>query len=114
MKRGISIGLDIGSNSVGSAWVDEDQQYIEVGCSVFPAGVEDSETGRGAPKNQSRREKRSARRNISRRASRKRAMRKFLIREGFLPRERAEAKLLLEQDPWQLRAIATQESVSPH
>ena len=112
--RGVTIGLDIGSNSVGSAWVDEDKEFIEVGCSVFPAGVEDSEQGRGAPKNQTRREKRSARRNISRRSSRKRKLRRFLIREGLLPGDRKSADELFREDPWQLRHKALTKQVSPH
>ncbi len=114
MGRGVTIGLDVGSNSVGSAWVDEDQEIIEVGCSVFPAGVEDSDKGRGAPKNQSRREKRSARRSISRRSNRKRKLRKFLICEGFLPRDRTAAEELLREDPWRLRRLALSEPLSPH
>lgn len=112
--RGVTIGLDIGSNSVGSAWVDEDKEIIEVGCSVFPAGVDDTGDGRGAPKNQARREKRSARRNISRRSSRKRKLRRFLIHAGLLPRERAAAEALLQQDPWELRRSAISEPLTPH
>ncbi|TWT67837.1 type II CRISPR RNA-guided endonuclease Cas9 [Crateriforma conspicua] len=114
MKRGVTIGLDIGSNSVGSAWVDEDKHEIEVGCSVFPAGVEDSDKGRGAPKNQDRRQKRSARRSIARRSQRKRNLRKFLIEVGLLPRDRESAETLFRQDPWQLRRIALTESLTPH
>ncbi|MBB3207444.1 CRISPR-associated endonuclease Csn1 [Rhodopirellula rubra] len=114
MKRGVTIGLDIGSNSVGSAWVDEDKQEIEVGCSVFPAGVEDSDKGRGAPKNQDRRQKRSARRNIARRSQRKRNLRKFLIEVGLLPRDRESAEALFRQDPWQVRRLGLTESLTPH
>lgn len=38
------LGLDIGSNSVGSAWVDTDKKLIRMGDSVFPAGIEESDT----------------------------------------------------------------------
>ena len=54
----ISLGLDIGTNSVGSAWVDTKKKDIQLGVTIFPAGVEDSDTKRGDPKNQKRREKR--------------------------------------------------------
>ena len=77
------LGLDIGSNSVGSAGIDTDKQLIQMGVSVFPAGIEESDTKRGAPKNQSRRTKRShnatlrslriqSRRHTSRRRKRQR------------------------------------------
>ena len=52
------LGLDIGTNSVGSAWIDTDSKTIAMGVSVFPAGVEDSGDKRGEPKNQARRRQR--------------------------------------------------------
>ena len=39
----VSLGLDIGSNSVGAAWVDTDKQLIRMGVGVFPAGVDETE-----------------------------------------------------------------------
>ena len=39
----ISLGLDIGTNSVGSAWVDTKKKDIQLGVTIFPAGVEDSD-----------------------------------------------------------------------
>ena len=76
------LGLDIGTNSVGSAWVDTDARTIRMGVSVFPAGVEQSEDKRGAPKNQARRSKRSLRRSIHRRALRKWRLRELLVQVG--------------------------------
>ena len=58
----VSLGLDIGSNSVGSAWVDSELHEIHLAASVFPAGVDEQEDKRGAPKNQARRQTRSQRR----------------------------------------------------
>ena len=83
----VRLGLDIGSNSVGSAWIDTESGDITMGVSVFPAGVEDRETKRGAPWNQKRREKRSQRRSIHRRAERKKRLRALLTEEGLLPEE---------------------------
>ena len=48
----VLLGLDIGTNSVGSAWVDTDREEVHLGVSVFPAGVDEQETRRGDPKNQ--------------------------------------------------------------
>jgi CRISPR-associated endonuclease Csn1 len=98
------LGLDIGSNSVGSVWVDTDKKLIQMGDSVFPAGIEESDTKRGAPKNQARREKRSQRRSIERRAERKHQIRTFLLKRGWMPREgEREKKWLEESNPWVLR-----------
>jgi CRISPR-associated endonuclease Csn1 len=70
----ISLGLDIGSNSVGSAWVDTETRIVEMAVSVFPAGVEESEAKRGNPVNQKRRAKRQQRRSLARRSRRKRRL----------------------------------------
>ncbi len=108
------LGLDIGSNSVGSAWIDTDRELIDVGVSVFPAGVEESDSGRGAPKNQERRSKRSLRRSLARRSARKRKLRMFLTDQGFLPSDRRQLQHLMNTDAWQLRRKALAEPLSPH
>jgi CRISPR/Cas system Type II protein with McrA/HNH and RuvC-like nuclease domain len=79
----ITLGLDIGSNSVGSAWVDTDAKTIHLGVSVFPAGVDETDTKRGAPLGRKRREKRSQRRSIARRAERKHRLRRLLTEVGL-------------------------------
>ncbi len=56
-----------------------------MGVSVFPAGVDETDTKRGAPKNQKRRETRSQRRGLARRALRKRRLRNILAAAGLLP-----------------------------
>ena len=96
------LGLDIGSNSVGSAWVDTEKHEVKLGVSVFPAGVEETETERGAPKNQKRRNKRSQRRSIHRRAQRKRRLCNLLTDAGFLPIDLNERKLLFAYSVWPL------------
>jgi CRISPR-associated endonuclease Csn1 len=109
----VSLGLDIGTNSVGSAWVDTDAMLVRPAVSVFPAGVEEKEEGRGAPKNQQRRQKRSLRRSLARRSARKRHLRAFLVKVGLLPSESAAMQELLAQDPWQLRRRALDEPITP-
>ena len=96
----ITLGLDIGSNSVGSAWIDTENKTIELGDSVFPAGVDEQENKRGAPKNQDRREKRSQRRNLARRAERKRRLRKLLVQTGLLPEDPEDLRKLLDANRW--------------
>lgn len=110
----ITLGLDVGSNSVGSAWIDTNRGHIDLGVSVFPAGVEQSPGKRGAPLNQHRREKRQLRRTIARRAERKRLLKKALIEAGLLPAEPLALEALLSEDPWQLRRKALHEALTPH
>lgn len=104
----ISLGLDIGSNSVGSAWVDFDEnQYLlhelQPGVGIFPAGVDEQENKRGEPKNLSRRQKRQQRRNLARRARRKHRLRQLLTEVGLLPTDLNALNLLMGLNPWHLR-----------
>ena len=107
----ISLGLDIGSNSVGSAWVDTDKKQIVMGVSVFPAGVEDSKDKRGAPKNAARRMARRSRITLSRRAERKGRLRQRLIKAGLLPQD---SSALMKMNPWELRSKALSEPLTAH
>lgn len=109
-----SLGLDIGSNSVGSAWVDLVGRHIDLAVSVFPAGVDERDEKRGEPKNLKRRQKRSLRRSLTRRASRKRKLRLFLCEHGLLPSDAATLKHLFAEDPWALRRNGLDIELTPH
>ncbi|HCO27107.1 MAG: type II CRISPR RNA-guided endonuclease Cas9 [Gimesia sp.] len=118
----ISLGLDIGTNSVGSAWVDTKKKDIQLGVTIFPAGVEDSDTKRGDPKNQKRREKRSQRRSIARKAKRKRQLRKTLVDLKLLPATAEEQTAMFHPenvetakswDPWKLRVEGLSRELTP-
>jgi len=106
------LGLDIGTNSVGSAWVDTDQHAVRMGVSVFPAGVEESDTKRGAPKNQLRRAYRSQRKNTARRAQRKHQMRAWLRENGWMPADEIAYKEWIQLNPWILRAEGLHRALS--
>ena len=110
----VILGLDIGTNSVGSAWVDTRRRFIKFGVSVFPAGVEESDEKRGAPKNQARRQTRSQRRSIGRGARRKHHLRKVLTRSGLLPQDPHKLSELFRLNPWTLRCEALCQPLTPH
>lgn len=110
----ITLGLDIGSNSVGSAWIDTDQKIVQLGVGIFPAGVDETDTKRGSPINQKRREKRSQRRSIARRAKRKHQLRKRLTEASLLPADSNELAALLDTNPWELRRKALNDPLTPH
>ena len=109
------LGFDIGSNSVGSAWIDTHTGEITTGVSIFPAGVDESDDKRGDPKNAKRRMTRRTRITLRRRAQRKRELRLKLIDVGLLPPTADEFKRLLETtDPWELRRRCLDEPVTAH
>lgn len=110
----ITLGLDIGSNSVGSAWADWEEKHIHTAASIFPAGVDEKDDKRGAPLNQARRQTRQQRRNIARRQKRKAHLTRFLIEQNFLPRDAAAYQSVLDAEPWALRRRALDEAISPH
>lgn len=110
-----TVGLDVGSNSLGWAIVAEGSHAIlAMGVRIFPEGVNRDKQGTEIPKNQARREARGARRQIARRALRKRVMRTALREAGLWPTDHAEEARLLTLDPYALRAKGLDDALSPH
>ncbi|MBI1338355.1 MAG: hypothetical protein GC164_15540 [Phycisphaera sp.] len=111
----ITLGLDIGSNSVGSAWLDSATGDLTTGISIFPAGVDESDDKRGEPKNAKRRMTRRTRITLARRAQRKHLLRSALVEAGLLPSDEAGFKSLLDStDPWALRRKGLYEALTPY
>lgn len=99
----VTLGLDIGSNSVGWALIDEAAgKMLGIGVRVFPEGVDRDTSGAEHPKNEQRRIVRGHRRQIARRARRKAAVRKALIDVGWWTGESVEA--IASTDPYELRS----------
>lgn len=114
MGDSVLLGLDIGSNSVGSAWIDLDAQTVDMGVGIFPAGVEETQSKRGAPLNQDRRMKRQQRRSLARRANRKRRLRRLLTERGLLPNDPTALQALFDQNPWHLRRLGLSHPLTRH
>lgn len=126
----ITLGLDIGANSIGWAVINSNQQTIEgMGVRVFPAGVNQYNTTKEETKNQSRRAARGLRRQYARRRLRKVKLVEFLNRYGltpFTPTDINEWKKCrdlpvkphlsawFEQSPYELRAKAIKAILLPH
>ena len=114
----ISLGLDIGSNSVGSAWVDTQQAYIDCGVSVFQSGVEQKKDDeRGEPINRERRQKRQLRKALRRRAIRRRKLLAELISRRLLPSDASERAALFGMfppSPWHLRRDGLYRELTPY
>ena len=94
------LGLDLGTNSIGWA-ILEDNQFVDMGSYIFTEVV-DSKTK--APNNHKRREKRGVRRQLMRRHMRIKRMLRMLIKYGLLPHNRDERNAYLRSvNPYKLR-----------
>jgi CRISPR-associated endonuclease Csn1 len=113
-----TLGLDLGTNSIGWALIDFDdnqqpKKLIACGSRVFQEAVE----ANGTPKNHARRAARAARKLVARRKQRRTKLLNLLIRHGLLPRDEAERNVLLldnqTNNPYQLRKRGLDEKLEP-
>lgn len=114
------LGLDLGSNSLGWALLEEKdgktQKFIDIGVRIFSKAVEEKAP---TPKNIKRRDMRLGRRVLQRRARRKQRMLNYLVALDLLPKElqgnpQPEAPLNKIGCPYELRAKAIDHPLSPH
>ena len=117
----LSLGIDLGSNSLGWALIDEERKaLVRMGVRVFPEGVDRDKQGGEKSKNETRRVARGMRRQIARRARRRRALRHALINAGLLPEAAglpigdAQRVAFDGLDPYELRRRALVEKLAPH
>jgi CRISPR-associated endonuclease Csn1 len=114
------LGLDLGSNSIGWALLEETDGkpsgIIDLGCRIFIKAVEEKTP---TPKNVKRRNARLARRILQRRARRKQRLMNYLIKLDLLPAElqnhpRPEIVLNSLGDPYSLRSKALDQALAAH
>jgi len=100
-----TLGLDIGSNSIGWALLKTQGKptIIDIGVRVFPKGV-GREKENEKTKCAERREARGARRVHRRRKLRRDELVKILRENKLLPKDKESLQELLKSDPYQLRA----------
>lgn len=108
-----TLGLDIGSKSIGWALIGTDKKpsITDVGVRVFPEGVDRDTKGLEKSKNATRREARGARRNRYRRNQRRNQLLKTLKSAGLLPEEDIEIRNIFKKDPYELRAKGLNEKL---
>jgi CRISPR-associated endonuclease Csn1 len=110
----ITLGLDLGSNSIGWTIIDrEAQRIIAAGVRVFPEGVDAFDTAKEKSRTQERRIKRGMRRQIARRARRKRVLRMILSAHKLLPADANQQTAVLAMEPYLLRARGLDHPLSP-
>lgn len=109
------LGLDIGSNSVGWALIDEaTEDILGMGVRIFPDAVESKNTEQEQSKNVQRRLKRQLRRQYDRRRMRTDAVRGILMKAGLLPTDPDEFRAIFEMDPYELRGRALTSKLKPY
>jgi CRISPR-associated endonuclease Csn1 len=111
----LTLGLDLGSNSIGWALIDEtNHQIVAAGVRVFPEGVDNFDTKKEKSKNEDRRNARAMRRQIARRARRRQRLHEALVATGFRPTDPAELDAINGTNPYELRRRALDERLTPH
>ncbi len=114
VMSGVTLGLDVGSASVGWALVDENEGgVLASGVRVFPEGVDRDQQGGEKSKHQARREARGMRRQIARRSRRKKQLRDLLTSSGLLP-DNDNIQALLDKNPYALRRRGLDEELALH
>jgi len=109
------LGLDIGSNSIGWALLDnEEEKIVDAGVRVFQEGVNRDTKGSEISKHAARRAARSARRTRNRRNYRKDKLFRLLVRNGLLPQSKTELQNIFNMDPYLLRAKGLDEKLAPY
>ncbi len=100
-----TLGLDIGSNSIGWALLRAEGKpgIIDLGVRVFPEGVDRDTKGLEKSKNVTRREARGARRTHGRRNQRKQQLLSVLLAAGLLPKVDSELRSLFQKNPYEFR-----------
>lgn len=113
---GYTLGLDIGTNSIGWSMIrrsnaGEPTGIVAIGSRIFSDGREAKTKTSLAV---ARREKRGMRRRRDRYLRRRQAMLKLLIDFGLLPMDRAERKALEIVNPYIVRAAALEGPIPAH
>ncbi|WP_157971247.1 type II CRISPR RNA-guided endonuclease Cas9 [Pseudogemmobacter bohemicus] len=125
-----TLGIDLGTASLGWSLLDDDRRIIDLGVIIFSAAAgAGRDPQSGAPLAEGRREARSARRRRDRYIGRRSALLGKLIALGLLPgapppkdRDRRrnapvvndETRALAGLDPYDLRRRALSEPLAPH
>jgi len=111
----LTLGLDLGPNSIGWALIDEETgKIVDLGVRVFPEGVDNFDSAKEVSRNEDRRVARGMRRQTQRRRRRARILQDALIQARLLPEDPDDRAELIATDPYELRARALQEKLAPH
>lgn len=114
------LGLDLGSNSLGWALLEQENSeasgIVDIGSRIFTKAVEEKVP---TPKNVKRRDSRLGRRVLQRRSRRRQRMLNYLVTLNLLPKElqnNTQPEVMLNElgDPYALRAKALGSQLAPY
>ncbi len=109
----VTLGLDLGPNSIGWALVSQSKkEIIATGVRVFPEGVDAFDTAKEKSRNEQRRTARGMRRQHQRRSKRKQLLRSALVSSGLLPTDKEQMAEVMALDPYEIRAKAASEKLT--
>ena len=109
------LGLDLGTNSIGWAAVNLDENgepcgVLDMGVRIFPDGRDEQSKTSNAV---ARRTARGARRRRDRYLDRRKRLMDALVEFGLMPKDAEERKGLERLDPYVLRALALDQPLQP-
>lgn len=105
-----TLGLDLGTNSIGWALVEDGKRIIKTGVRIFPKGVNESTGGKEVSRNADRRIKRGARRAYHRYILRRKKLLAIFERLGITPHD--DLIKLPSYELFKLRKTALDEKIS--
>ncbi len=116
------LGLDLGTNSIGWACIDEkNQNMLGLGSRIFPEGVNRDTKGKEVSKNAQRRGARQIRRQLARRSQRRENLKEVLLSLSMAPKppsddhnkkEKEEEKSFYQSNPYELRKKGLDEKLT--
>ncbi|MFA4907517.1 MAG: type II CRISPR RNA-guided endonuclease Cas9 [archaeon] len=107
------LGLDLGTNSIGWAFIDsESKKIIGTGVRIFPEGLNRTPSGSEESKNAQRRTARGMRRRLDRYQMRRSTLQEYLKKQSFYPKEKVEEDLFFKMDPYEIRKKGLDEKLS--
>lgn len=116
--RGYSLGIDLGTTSIGWAAIADEpvpgEENLIAGVRIFPEGVDRDTKGLEKSKMAQRREKRQTRHQLARRRGRKARLRICLRGAGLLPPEGPEFDALIAVSPYAIRRRGLDEALTLH
>lgn len=110
--KNYTLGIDMGVASIGWACLSREDQEIDSGARIFPAGIDKFGSSKETHLNQDRRKARGARRRCARAAKRKQLIRNILTALGWIPTDKQELAAWENLDVYALRHKALSEKIS--
>lgn len=107
----LTLGLDIGTNSIGWCLTRDDASIVDIGVRIFSDGRDPKS---GASLAVDRRGARAMRRRRDRYLGRRSAFLEKLIHFGLMSADADEGRLIAVSDPYRLRARALDEALKPY